>query len=108
MEVKRRGFLGALAALLTTPWVLKRPWRVPWIRTPENIVFRGVTIVPDVIPEPEVFVGSFRLGVKTREAALSREALARVKACTRELEKWSEAGKAIDRLYTDVPRETRR
>ena len=89
MKASRRGFLGALTALMAAPWAPKRAfdwYRDPIPLPPDAVVFRGVTLVPDVVPE--VFHGSFKIGEITRKAALSREARARVEACTRELEEW--------------------
>ena len=68
----RRTFLGRLCALVAAPWAPKRAF--DWYRDPiplpkDAVVFRGVTLVPDVIPEPHVFLGSFKIGEITLRVA---------------------------------------
>jgi len=113
----RRGFLGALAALasLKVPCVEDQVKRIAEsvsrayaARYPTSgIAFLANHVVtygpatdfsaalkaaypPQSFVEPEVFHGSFRLGEKTRWAAMSDEARARVKACEKELETYYE------------------
>jgi len=94
MKTDRRGFLAALALLPGLKWLqptTKLGITYPeWLAStgPFNIVtIREAEYLALAVAPPEVFHGSFKLGVKTREAAMSDEARARVKDCEKELEK---------------------
>lgn len=88
MKTDRRGFLAALALLPGLKWL--QPTTKLGITYPEWLASTGPEYLALAVAPPEVFHGSFRLGEKTRWAAMSDEARARVKDCERELETYYE------------------
>jgi hypothetical protein len=86
----RRGFLGAVAALVAAPW-LPKP-KFDWYRDPLPLP-----------PNAEVFTGSFRIAYKVRTdkglTLLSEQARKRAEQTTRDL------GAYIDKVYTERNKE---